>query len=125
MNAEISIVDDGGEDQKVKHLGAVSPHIDGTVLAKALVIEAVHLGDLTALVVAAKERHSVGVADLQGQQKEKCLYAVVASVDVVAEEDVVGVGTLAAHFEELLDVVELSMKIAANLGVERGTGCVL
>ena len=50
----------------VKHIGAVAPHVDRAVLAQALVIKAVHLGDLAGLVVAADQGDAVGVAHLAG-----------------------------------------------------------
>jgi len=60
-------VDDGREAEVVEDLGAVAPHGDGAVLAQALVVEAVHLRDLPALVVAPDQGDAVGVANLGGR----------------------------------------------------------
>lgn len=59
-------IDDGGEGQVVKDLGAVSPHGDRAVLAEALVVEAVDLCDLPGLVVPPDQRYPVWVAHLRG-----------------------------------------------------------
>lgn len=62
-------VDDGRERQVVKDLGAVSPHGDRAVLAEALVVEAVDLGDLPGLVVPPDQRYPVWVAHLKGSAR--------------------------------------------------------
>lgn len=59
-------IDDGGEGQVVEDLGAVSPHGDRAVLAEALVVEAIDLGDLPGLVVSPDQRYPVWVAHLRG-----------------------------------------------------------
>ena len=108
-------VDDGREAEIVEDLGAVPPDGDGAELAEALVVEAVDLRDLARLVVAADERDAVGVADLERQQEQEGLHAVEAPVDEVAHEEVVGVRHVAAHFEQLLEVVELSVNVPTYL----------
>jgi len=115
VDAEDAVLDDGREAEVVKDLGAVAPHIDRAVLLEALIVEAVHLRDLAALVVAADQRDAVRVAHLERQQKQEGLDAVEAAVDVVAEEQVVGLGAVTADTEQLLEVVELPMDIAADL----------
>ena len=47
VDTEDLAVDDGGEGEIVEYLGAVPPHSDAPVLPQALVVEAVHLGDLS------------------------------------------------------------------------------
>ena len=98
-----------------RHSTTHPPNIDAAVLAQALVVEAVDLGDLPALVVAADQRDAVGVADLEGQEEEEGLDGVVAPIDEVAEEEVVLVGTLAPDLEQLDEVVELPVDVAAYL----------
>lgn len=64
MHAEDLVVDDGRETQVVEDLRAVPPHIHGPVLLQALVVEAVHLRDLSGLVVSADQSDPVGIANL-------------------------------------------------------------
>ena len=49
------------------------------------------------------------------EEKKECLDWVETAVDEVAHEEVVRVGNIAAHFEQLLEVVELAVDVAANL----------
>src|SRR3569833_441072 len=53
VDAEDGAVDDGGQDEEVKHLAAGLPHRGVAVLRLALLVEAVHLGDLAGLVITS------------------------------------------------------------------------
>jgi hypothetical protein len=59
------------------------------------------LGDESGLVVASEEGDSVFVSDFEGEEEEEGFDAVSASIDVIAQEDVVGVGGVSSDFEEL------------------------
>jgi hypothetical protein len=83
MHAEHSAIHYGAQSQIVEHLAAVAPHVCAAVLARTLVVEAVHLRDLPRLVVAADERDAVRIADFVRQQEEEGLDAVEATVDEV------------------------------------------
>ena len=115
VHREYPVLDDRGEAEVVEYFRAVSPHVDAPVLPEALVVEAVHLGDLAALVIPPYEGDPIGISHLERQQQEEGLDGVVAAIDEVAEEEVVGVGTLAPHLEELDQVVELAVDVAADL----------
>ena len=112
---EYFVIDDGCESQIVKDVGAVPPHIDGSILPQAFVVEAIHLSNLPALVISSDKRNSFGVPNLEGQQKQESLHGVVAAIDEVSHEEVIGVGALATHFKELFQVIELPMNISADL----------
>lgn len=117
MDAEDFVINDGCKSQVVEDVCAVPPDIDGAVLSQALVVETIHLSDLSALVVASNQSDSLRVPHLEGQEEQECLHRVEASVDEVAHEQVVGVGALSAHFEELLEVVELAVYVTTDLTV--------
>ena len=53
MHAEHLLINDRGKRKKVKNFCTVSPDINTTVLAQALIVEAVDLCDLARLMVAA------------------------------------------------------------------------
>ena len=112
------ILDEGGEREKVKEGRKLCPDISRAVLSQALIVEAVDLGDLTALVVAAQNGYSVWEADLERDKVGDRLNAVVASVHVVAHEEVVVIGQLATNVEKLFQIIELTVDVAAN-----GHGC--
>ena len=64
VQAEDGVANESGERKEVEEVREVLPDVGVAVLAKALVVEAVNLGDLTRLVVAAENGEAVGVADL-------------------------------------------------------------
>ena len=72
------------------------------------------MSDLTALVVAAEDGDSVGVAHLEGDEESDSLDRVVATIDVVAHEEVVGVGRLASDLEQFAQIVELAVNVTAD-----------
>ena len=107
------VVDERGQGEVVEQVGEELPDVGVAVLAQALVVEAVHLRDLPTLVVPAQDRHAVAVAHLERDEERDCLDRVVPSVDVVAHEEVVRVGRVAADSEELREVVLLGLALAS------------
>ena len=99
MHAENFVVDDGSQRQIVEYFSAVSPDIDWTILAEALVVEAIDLGNLSALVVASDQRDAFWVSDLEGEQKQERFHRVVASVNEIAHKQVIRIGTFSSHLE--------------------------
>ena len=117
MDAKDPAVDDGSEAHVVKHLAAVAPYARAAVLFHALVVEAVHLGDLSRLVVAAEDEKVLGVFDLVGEEEADGFERLLASVDVVAEEEVVGFGRETAVLEQAQQVVVLSVDVTCMSGM--------
>lgn len=105
--------DEGAEGEVVEHFAAVAPHIGGAVFAQAFVVEAVHGRDLPRFVVAADERDAVWVAHFEAEEEEEAFERVEAAVDEVAHEEVVCVGDVTADAEQLHEVVELAVDVAA------------
>lgn len=115
MHAEDVVIHDSGKSKEVEDLAAVAPDIERAVLAEAFIVKSINLGDLPRLMVAANEDDLIRVADFERQEKEEGFNAVVSTIDKVTQEEVVGLGNIAPHFEELHQVVELTMDISANL----------
>mmetsp|Transcript_10129 Transcript_10129/g.20593 ORF Transcript_10129/g.20593 Transcript_10129/m.20593 type:complete len:302 (-) Transcript_10129:249-1154(-) len=111
VGAEELVVYDGGDGQKVEQIRDHLPHVRRAVLPQALVVEAVHLGDLARLVVAPDDRDALGVPHLEGEHDLNSLHRVVPSVHVVAEEEEVGAGRRARDLKELHDVVVLPVHV--------------
>lgn len=61
MDAEKFSIDDGSEDKEVEDMAARLPHGSVAILLLTLLVESVHLGDLTGLMVATNENDSVRV----------------------------------------------------------------
>ena len=112
VDAQCGTVNEGAKSEIVKDLSARSPYIRGVVLLHAFVVKAVDLGDLSRFVIASDEGHSVGMADLEGEEEEEGLHGVEASIYKVAEEEVIDLRTVASYFEEFTEIEELAMDVA-------------
>jgi hypothetical protein len=66
VDTEHAVVYDGGKGKVVKDIGAVSPHVEGSILSKAFVVEAVDLSNLTAFMVSSDEGDEVRIAHFIG-----------------------------------------------------------
>lgn len=115
MYAENSVLDQSSQSEVVEDISAVSPHTGRGVLPSAFVVESIYLGDLSGLMVASNQCHSIRVSDFQGKEKQKCFDRVVSSVDKVSQEEVVLVRTVTALLEQLKKVIKLSMNVATDL----------
>ncbi len=114
MDAEDLFLNDGAERQVVEDVSAVTPDVDGTVLAEALVVETVDLSDLARFVVATDETDARRILHLQQEKEEEGFNGVITAIDEVAHEDVVGVRNVATDTEEFEKVEELTVDITDN-----------
>ena len=64
VNAENLVIDDWCEWKIVENFGAVAPNIDRSVFSQALIIESIHLCDLSALVITSDQCNSLWVSYL-------------------------------------------------------------
>jgi hypothetical protein len=111
VHAENLVVDDGGDGEAIEAVREHFPQLDG-VAALALVVEAVDAIDAGALVVAAQQEEVLRVLYLVGQQKAHGLQALLATVNVVAQEQVVRVWGEPAILKQTQQVVVLAMYVA-------------
>ena len=115
VHTEDATVHKGADRKKIEHVDTLLPDVGSAVLPHALVIKTIHLGDLPALVVSTKKRNAVWVEDLQRKQEQKRFDAVVASVDIIAHEEVIRIRTFASDKEQLLQIVELTVDVSTDL----------
>lgn len=73
-----------------------------------------HLCDLPAFVVATQDGDPVPIAHFESHQQRDCLDTVVPAIHIVPHEEVVCVGAVAADPEQLQQIQELPVDIAAN-----------
>ena len=121
MHGEDLLVNDGGNGQAVEAVGKCLPQLD-VVASLALIVETVDAVDGGTLVVAAQDEEVLGVLDLVGQEKADGLEGLLATVDVVTEEEVVGLRWESTVLEETEEVVVLAVNVTADLDV-RSTSC--
>ena len=121
VHREDLLVDDGRDGQAVEAVGEGLPQLD-VVAALALIVEAVDAVDGGALVVPAEDEEVLGVLYLVGEEQAYGLEGLLASVDVVAKEQVVSLRREAPVLEEAQQVVVLPVDVAADLGARRQPG---
>lgn len=114
MHGEDLLVDDSGDGQAVEAVGEGLPQLD-VVAALALIVEAVDSVDGGTLVVATEDEEVFGVLDLVGQEQANGLKGLLTSVDVVTEEEVVGLWGKAAVLKQTEQIVVLAVDITADL----------
>ena len=114
MHGENLLVDDSGDRKAVEAIGECLPQLD-VVATLALVVEAIDSVDRGALVVTSEDEEVFGVLDLVGKEQANGLKRLLTSVDVVTEEEVVGLRREATVLEESEEIVVLSMDITADL----------
>lgn len=80
MNTEYSAVHYRRQSQVVKNLAAMPPDTRTPVFPLTLLIESVHLGDLSRLVIASNECDAIRISYFQRQEEKKRLNRIEASV---------------------------------------------
>lgn len=66
-------------------------------------------------MVAAQDEKVLGILDLVGEEQADGLQRLLATIDVVTEEEVVGLWWEAAVLEQAQQIVVLSVDVAADL----------
>ncbi|KAL9581969.1 MAG: hypothetical protein Q9212_003570, partial [Teloschistes hypoglaucus] len=105
--------DEGAEGEVVEDLAAIAPDVCAAVFAVAFIVEAVDGGDLPRFVVASYECDAIWISDFEAEEEEEAFEGVEPPVDEIAHEEVVGVWDVSADSEELHQVVELAVDVAA------------
>mmetsp|Transcript_2704 Transcript_2704/g.3708 ORF Transcript_2704/g.3708 Transcript_2704/m.3708 type:complete len:226 (+) Transcript_2704:410-1087(+) len=113
MHAEDLVVDEGGDGHAVEHILELFPDAD-RVAALALVVEAVDAVDLAALVIAAQQEEVLLELYFVGQQQDDGLQGVLSAIDIVAQEEIVGLGRESAVFEQPEQIRKLTVGVTAN-----------
>ena len=114
MQAEDLLLHHSSDGQVIEQVCELLPHIGISVLSQTLVIEAIHLCDLSRLVVTSKNGHTVLIPHFESDQQCDSLHTVVTSVDIVAHEQIVGFWHLTSYSEQLHQIVELAMDVPTN-----------
>ena len=114
MHGENLLVDDSGDRQAVEAIRKSLPKLY-VVTTLALIVEAIDTVDGGAFVVTSQDEEVLGVLDLVCQQEADSLERLLASIDVITEEEVVGLGGKASIFEKTQQIVVLTVDITTDL----------
>ena len=114
MYSENFLIDDCGQSEIIKDVSAVSPNIDTSVLSETLIVKPVNLSDLPTFVISSNQMDSIWVTDFESEEEKESFDAIKSSVHEISHEEVVGLGTLSAHFEQLHQIIELAMNITTD-----------
>lgn len=114
MHGENLLVNNGGNRQAVEAVGKRLPEFN-VVATLALVVETIDTVDGSAFMVASQDEEVFRILDLVCEQKANGLERLLATVDIIAEEEVVSLGREAAVLEEAEKIIVLTVDIAANL----------
>ena len=68
---------------------------------------------MPALVITTYEPYSIGISNLERQQQQESLNRVESSVNKVTDEEVIRFWTVATNSEQFLQIIELTMNVAA------------
>lgn len=114
VHGENLLVNDGRNGQAVEAVGEGLPQLD-VVSALALVVETIDTVDGGTLVVATEDEEVLRVFDLVGEKQADGFEGLLATVDVVTEEKVVGLRGESTVFEKTQKIVVLTVDITADL----------
>jgi hypothetical protein len=106
--------DEGAQSQIVEHFAAIPPDVCAAIFPDTLVVETIDGRDLPRFVIASNERDPVRIANLQAKKQQERLERIEAAVDEIAHEEVICVRYVAAHAEELHQVMELTVNVTAD-----------
>ena len=110
MHAENLLINKSGHRKAIEDVAEHAPESDG-VPALAFIIEAVDSINLCAFMIASKKEEVLRILDLIAEKETNRLDGLLSSVDVVAKEEVVGLGREAPVLEDPQQVVVLSMDV--------------
>ena len=89
MHADNLIINNSRTGQTIKRITKLFPYFD-TVATTAFVVESVYAVDSGAFVVSSEDEEVFGVLDFVGEEEADYFDGLFASIDVVSEEEVVG-----------------------------------
>lgn len=114
VHSEDLLIDNGGNRQAVEAIGECLPELD-VVPPLAFIVEAIDSVNRGALVVSTENEEVFGILDLVREEKADGFEGLLAAVNVVSEEEIVGLWREATVFEKAQKIVILAVNVTANL----------
>jgi hypothetical protein len=116
MHGKDLFIDDGSNGQTVEAIRECLPQLD-VVPPLAFVIKPIDTVDRGTLMIPTKDEEVLGILDLVCKQEADCLKRLLASVDIISEEEVVGFRWKPAVLEQTQKIVVLAVNITAYLSI--------
>lgn len=117
VHGEDLFVNNSSDRQAVEAIGECLPQLD-IVPSLALIVETIDTVDRGALVVATEDEEVFGILDLICEEQADGLERLLATIDVVAEEEVVSFRGETTVFEETEEIVILAVNVTADLDIQ-------
>ena len=114
VHCENLFVNNGSNRQAIEAVGEGFPELD-VISPLALIVETIDTVDGCAFMVAAKHEEVLRVLDLVCKKQADGFERLLASVYIIAEEEVVRLGGEAAIFKQTEKIVVLTVYIATDL----------
>lgn len=114
VHGEDLLIDDSRNGEAVEAIRESLPQLN-VVPPLALIVETIDTVDGRTLVVTTENEEVLGVFDLVSQKEADGFKRLLATVNVVTEEQVVGLGREATVFEKTQKIVVLAVDITADL----------
>jgi len=113
MRTKDLLIHDGGTGETIETIGKGLPELDPKT-ALAFVIETVDAVDGGALVISSKDEEIFGVFDLIRQKEAYGLEGLLTTVDIIPQENVIGLGGEPSILKKTEEVVVLTVDVAAD-----------
>lgn len=114
MHREDLLVDDRGDWQAVEAVRKGLPKLY-VITTFALIIETIYAVDGSTFVIAAQDEEVLGVLDLVGEEQADSLERLLASIDIIAKEEVVRLRWEATVLEQTQQVIVLAVDVTTDL----------
>ena len=114
MHGQNFVINKSSNWHAVKYVLELFPKADG-VATLALIVEAIDTINLAALVIASQQEEVFLEFHFIGEQKNDGLKRLLATVDVIAKEQVVGLWWEASILEEAEQISKLSVHITYKI----------
>jgi len=114
MHAHNLLIDDGTHGHAIENVTELLPQLD-VVASLAFIIEAIDTCDGCALMVSTQQEEILGELHLVGEKQDDGLQALLSTVDVVTQKEVVAFRWKATILKETKEVMILAMDVATDL----------
>jgi hypothetical protein len=114
MNAEDLAGNNGCNGKAIESVNEGLPDLDVTP-PFALIIEAINAGHVRTFMISSKKKEVFGILEFVAQQQENRLQTLLSTVNIVAQEKIVGCRRKPAHLEQSDKIRVLAMYVADDL----------